>query len=321
MIRFSVTGEVSLDRLEQPGQVTWHGLGGCATYLSLALARMGGQVMFATVAGRDFVDEWLLPLQQAGIELNLQRLPDTTARLELVYNPEGEIVDLSFCAGVEKQLHMDLLPDNFWARPWVLVGTSPHSFQQQVITRAKQAGQRTVLSTQGEFDDLWHLLAPMVPLLDVLFINSREVVNLRGGGLSAELAHLRHLNPALTLLVTCGRRGAFLIEGQTLWHVDANPAQVVNTTGAGDTFAATFLAAWTGGHPVDVALQQASLAASLTLGQMAHSGIPTRDQVQATGRQHAALVRSWPLGSAESNRRLDQEDQHCHHAIDKTVNR
>jgi sugar/nucleoside kinase (ribokinase family) len=79
--------------------------------------------------------------------------------------------------------------------------------------------------------------------IDILFGNEDEIRHLTGGGgLDACIAELA--GPVATLVVTRGADGALAVEGGRRVEVAAAPvARVVDTTGAGDLFAAGFLAA------------------------------------------------------------------------------
>jgi len=66
-------------------------------------------------------------------------------------------------------------------------------------------------------------------------------------------------------VVSLGADGALWCAGDVLVHRGAHPAEVVDTTGAGDAFAAGLLAAWVAadGHPdpavaLDAGLQRAA---------------------------------------------------------------
>ncbi|MTE01223.1 fructoselysine 6-kinase [Paracoccus sp. YIM 132242] len=68
------------------------------------------------------------------------------------------------------------------------------------------------------------------------------------------------------IVMTCGRRGAFLLEGEHLVHVPARPIKVVDTCGAGDSFVAAFIAATISGRTGEEALGIATRAAARTCG-------------------------------------------------------
>jgi len=66
---------------------------------------------------------------------------------------------------------------------------------------------------------------------------------------------------------------------------EAFPTQVVDTTGAGDTFNAAFLVAYLDGLALQEALRFACAAASCTVAAMgARGGLPDRRQVEAIAR-------------------------------------
>jgi len=70
---------------------------------------------------------------------------------------------------------------------------------------------------------------------------------------------------AQKVVVTCGRRGAFYHDGDTLFFAGSIPVSVVDTCGAGDSFIAKFLSAhFFDGCSAQDALDQAALNASET---------------------------------------------------------
>jgi sugar/nucleoside kinase (ribokinase family) len=260
-------------------------------------------------------------LEEAGIDLRLRRLPGPTARLDLTYDETGEVAGLKFSPGVECSMDVSWLPSDFWTGDWVVVGTSPHDYQAQVIDRAHSSGRRVSLSTQSEFSQEWEKLAEILPNLDVLFINSREVVSLRGERLAQGLESIRAVNPHLACVLTCGERGAFLLLDQKLWKVPVYPGPVLNTTGAGDAFAAGWLASWTSGLDMPQALSRAAVAASLALRGPAHTTLPDNDRLQRELALCPRLsVTSWPAFSEEAMAVLDEEDSQCHYAVERQVN-
>ncbi len=322
-MRFGVTGEVSQDRLSQPGMGTWEGLGGCAVYLALALGRLGAEVIFATVIGDDLDPVWLEPLDQAEVDLRPRRSPGSTARLDLAYDHKGDIARLRFEAGVESGMDINHLPADYWSADWILVGTAPRRYQAAVITHADGLGRSVGLSTQREFERDWESLAGLLPQLDVLFINSGEVVGLRGDQLPRGLDALRAANPHLTCVVTCGARGALLLHDSWLYQVAACPAQMVNTTGAGDAFGAAWLLTFARNGDVGYALRSASAAAALALRGPAHTTLPDWVQIEVKLQacsEHLTVER-WPFASREARAVLAVEDAHCHRTLDRQVTR
>jgi sugar/nucleoside kinase (ribokinase family) len=110
-------------------------------------------------------------------------------------------------------------------------------------------------------------LAPLLQQADLVFLN-------QGGfeaatGLAPDGQTLQALcrgGRARTIVVTLGAEGALAADrDEGAAQAAACPAEVVDTTGAGDTFNATFLVARDRGAPLAAALRQACRAAARTV--------------------------------------------------------
>jgi ribokinase len=99
-----------------------------------------------------------------------------------------------------------------------------------------------------------------VPAGTLLLANADELAALTGtsspehrdAGLDALVAR------QLTVVLKCGSRGSVLATSAGRWHAPAQAAEVVDSTGAGDAFAAGLLAALWGGADLLDALEQAN---------------------------------------------------------------
>jgi len=131
---------------------------------------------------------------------------------------------------------------------------------------ARQAG-RTIAFTLSEslcIGDRRDGVIGMIEsgLVDILFGNEHEVRHLTGCGSFGEC--LEALAPKVgTLVVTRGSAGAVAVEQGERAEVAAAPVErVVDTTGAGDLFAAGFLAARCRQRPLKACLETGALAAA-----------------------------------------------------------
>jgi sugar/nucleoside kinase (ribokinase family) len=98
--------------------------------------------------------------------------------------------------------------------------------------------------------------------VDLLFGNEDEVRHLTGCGDFAECVEAlsKHVP---TLVITRGARGAVAVERDYLVEIPAAPVErIVDTTGAGDLFAAGFLAARCRGRPLKACLESGAIAAA-----------------------------------------------------------
>ena len=117
--------------------------------------------------------------------------------------------------------------------------------------------------------------------IDILFGNEDEVRHLTGcadfaGCIEALSKHVA------TLVITRGARGAVAVERGYLAEIPAPPVErIVDTTGAGDLFAAGFLAARCRGRPLKACLETGSIAAAEIIS---HFGArPEADLKELTG--------------------------------------
>jgi sugar/nucleoside kinase (ribokinase family) len=99
-------------------------------------------------------------------------------------------------------------------------------------------------------------------LVDVLFGNEHEVRHLTGCGELADC--LNALSPKVgTLVVTQGAAGATAVQDGQRVDAPAAPVQeVIDTTGAGDLFAAGFIAARCRGRELKACLEAGAIAAA-----------------------------------------------------------
>ena len=117
--------------------------------------------------------------------------------------------------------------------------------------------------------------------VDILFGNEDEVRHLTGCGEFAECVEAlsRHVP---TVVITRGAHGAMAVERDYLVEIAAASVdRIVDTTGAGDLFAAGFLAARCRGRPLKACLETGSIAAAEVIS---HFGArPEADLRELTG--------------------------------------
>jgi sugar/nucleoside kinase (ribokinase family) len=117
--------------------------------------------------------------------------------------------------------------------------------------------------------------------VDILFGNEDEVRHLTGCGEFVECIEALSKHVA-TLVVTRGAHGAVAVERDYIVEIPATPVEaIVDTTGAGDLFAAGFLAARCRERPLKACLETGSIAAAEIIS---HFGArPEADLKQLTG--------------------------------------
>jgi ribokinase len=187
-------------------------------------------------------------------------------------------------SGANLALRHQHLPDALLRRGKALLLQMETDASQNfaLIERAHRLGLSTVLNNAPAMP----LPAEVLRQVDVLIVNQHELQrSAQAVGISAGVATdwLRELadRHALCVLLTLGAHGvAARAEGRS-WRLPAHPVQVLDSTGAGDTFAGVFAAARADGRDFQDALARASVAAALACTRRgAQSAQPRRDQIE-----------------------------------------
>ena len=109
-------------------------------------------------------------------------------------------------------------------------------------------------------------LSDLLRKVDIFAPNQSEACQLTGEEDPAHAAaRLAEFCPLV--IVKAGKDGAFAQAGRQTWHSPALDVQVVDTTGAGDSFNAGFLAAYLRGEPIETCLRYGNICGGLSTTQ------------------------------------------------------
>ena len=148
----------------------------------------------------------------------------------------------------------------------------PRAAMRRAIQIARSAGRRVAFTLSDAFviarhgDDFRRLIDE--GMIDILFSNEAEITAL--AGVADYDAAVAAIAPKVPLLIaTRGGEGASaVIDGQRV-SVPAEPIDaVVDTTGAGDLFAAGVLTGLAEGRPIEQALRMGAICARTIIGQI-----------------------------------------------------
>ena len=110
-------------------------------------------------------------------------------------------------------------------------------------------------------------LDPVLSNTHVLFLNQKEVEILTGKKWDKGSKFLIEEKVPL-LVVTKGDKGSSLYTKNEIIECSPSKTDVVDTTGAGDSFAAGFISKWINGHKMDVCLEYATECAGRCIGKL-----------------------------------------------------
>ncbi len=220
-------------------------VGGCGTNSGIALARLGFDIGAALVLGDDAVGvDYERHLLDQGIDItNVIMLPgEQTSHSFLFLNPEGQYQNFFF-PGAADAWQGDLALAGLDACRFALVTVGPLAYNRQFVAQVRAAGIPLVWSMKPDvFAYPPEVLAEFLSASAYVLLNHIEAIYV----LSAlRRAAVRDLLGGTTraVIITQGERGASVYSGGDVVNVPAvPPREVVDPTGAGDGFAAGFLA-------------------------------------------------------------------------------
>jgi sugar/nucleoside kinase (ribokinase family) len=139
---------------------------------------------------------------------------------------------------------------------------------RRAASAAHAAGRQVALSLSDAFCVDRHRAAfrdLVSGHVDILFANETEITSLYEKNTFDEAAEAARADVALAAL-TRSESGSMILRGSETVTIAAEPARVVDTTGAGDAYAAGFLAGLTAGRSLSECGRIGSLAAAEVIG-------------------------------------------------------
>lgn len=238
----AVVGSIALDTIKTPWGQNEDGLGGAATYFSIAAANFA-RVNLVGVVGDDFPPRHVDLLGARDIDLaGLERAPGKTFRWTARYAEDvNDRETLATALNVFESFHPKL-PEGAQDAPYLFLGNIHPSLQFEVLRQSRR--HFAAMDTMNLWIDITQEeLKTVLREVDALFINDAEARQLTGCANVIEAAHrLRALGPHI-IVVKKGEHGSLLFgEQDQIFAAPAMPLrEVVDPTGAGDSFAGGFM--------------------------------------------------------------------------------
>lgn len=271
------------------GQAFETTFGGKGANQAVAAARLGGQVqMFGCVGGDQFGLETKANLARNGVDVTaVKTIEDTTTGSAHITVFEGDNA-IVYVPGANQEVTVDYLKsveaDLLACTYFVIQNEIPMPSIQYLIDLA-DAHDIKVTYDPAPFIDIDKAYLEKV---DYLLPNETEAKEMFG---DQDVDALLGQYPA-QLLITMGGDGIRYHDGEAAIHVPAIKGEVVDTTGAGDTFSGAFTVALSKGNSLADAIQFASIAGSLSVQKFgAQGGMPTIDALKV----HEKFNDSWKV--------------------------
>ena len=253
--------------------------GGSAANTMVAISQLGGSTYYSCkVAADEFGDFYLADMTKAGVETNLDgqtRQAGTTGKCLVMVSEDSDRTMNTFL-GISSELSIrELSPLAIQSSEYVYVegylAATQDGFDamKKTFYIAEEHGVRTSITlsdpsiVQAFRQNFQEVIGTSV---DLLFCNEDEAKAY------TETSNLMDAREALKIdakrfVITLGKNGAMIFDGDTFIDIEPFQIKAVDTNGAGDMFAGTFLYGITNGLGYAAAGKLATKAASMVVGQ------------------------------------------------------
>ncbi len=271
--------------------------GGSAANTVAGIASLGGSPCFIGKVGTDKLGEiFAHEIKAVGVEFHggdarPPKLP--TATCLVLVTPDGQRTMNTFLGACTELGPEDIDAERVKAASVTYIEgyqwDTPRAKQaiRKACQAAKGAGRQVALTLSDPFVVNRHrgeLLALIKDDIDILFGNEDEIFSLyQTSDLDGAIASMRESK--VLACMTRSAKGAIVFDGQSTIAVDAAPVvKVVDTTGAGDLFAAGFLYGYTHGRDLGHCARIGAMAAAEVIGHIgARPEIALRDLLAKHG--------------------------------------
>ncbi len=263
------------DRLYAAMGVAREMSGGSAANSMAGVAAMGGSAAFIGQIAEDQLGLiFEHDMHALGVRFDTPALigGPPTGRCLILVTPDAQRT-MNTCPGASHELSADTISPSLLASASILYlegylfgPVKPRAAMMKAVDIAHAAGRKVAFTLSesvciaGRKEGFGRMIDSGG--VDLLFANEDEALQLTGRtDLEVALAELQAKVP--TLVITRGPEGAIAIEGKERISIPAAPVnEVVDTTGAGDLFAAGFLTAHCKGASLERCLWTGAIAAA-----------------------------------------------------------
>ena len=251
--------------------------GGSAANTILGVADFGGRAAYAGKVGNDALGEFCLEdMRRMGVTIEVPPAPGHTGTSVILITEDAQRTMLT-SLGVSATLSPDDIAEEeirnskyVYIEGYLFAGASTKAAALRAIELAKRHGVRVAFTVSDPFlihsfrDEFWELIKGPV---DLLFCNLEEARSLTGLVDPIECAYEIHRD-AQNVALTLSENGSILMHEGEVIPIEAVPVTPVDTTGAGDMYAAGLLYGITCGLSWKQAGHVASHAAARIVTQL-----------------------------------------------------
>lgn len=257
--------------------------GGSASNTSVALARLGCNVGFIGKVGHDELGTFYSDdLTNNNVTPHLLKSDLPSGRCNVLISTDSERTMATYLGAAVTLNANDLNIETF--RQYDILHIEGYLVQNyDLITRAGQLAKEAGLTVSIDLAS-YNIVAENINFLqdfvakyvDIVFANEEEATAFTK--LPAEQAVHVIAQQASLAIVKVGAKGSYIKQGDTLLHIPAEKVKPIDTTGAGDVYAAGFLYGYANNLPLSRCAEIGTLCAAQVIEEIGAKITPERWQ-------------------------------------------
>lgn len=251
--------------------------GGSAANTIAGVVDFGGTAAYAAKVGHDELGEFFLrDMRDLGVKVEIPSAVGQTGTSVILITEDAQRTMLTHLGLSATLGPEDITADEIGRAKYIYVegylfaGESTKDAALKAMRLAKELGVKVAFTISDPFlvgmhrELFWELIADSV---DLLFCNLEEARSLTGQTNPVDCAQKIHQHAA-DVALTLGAEGSLLLHGGQVTPIEGVPVKAIDTTGAGDMYAAGILYGITNGLSWKQAGHLASHAAGRVVSQM-----------------------------------------------------
>lgn len=219
--------------------------GGNSVNVAVLAHRYGAEAAYLGTVGNDDAGRLILgSLEKEGLDISkcviLDGVPTAFSTVTVI---DGDRIFGESDSGASDRTKLTA-QDFVYIQTFDVIHTSVYSNIESQLPELKKVSKVLSFDLSQRSDDPY--LQKVVPYSDIVFLSLSGINDDDCEKLMSKIISLG----AKLLVMTKGKEGSWVFDGEKLYHQGILPVETVDSLGAGDAFAARFLVEYLGGKPI-----------------------------------------------------------------------
>ncbi len=259
--------------------------GGAASNFSVSLARLGSDVAIFGHVGDDAEGrEALKALKKEGVNTSrvILEKDQITGFVLILVGKEGQTMKIRYRGANSLLSSNDITPKLLKDVEIAYVASVSIPIAKQVARTCAEIGARSAIDIGEEIStELLDDIRDMISNFSIVFMNQvvfKRIFNQRP---TLKNAHSEIDGNMEVLSITMGRKGSITTTTDKVFKTPAYKVEAVDTTGAGDAFAAGFIHYYHQQFPIEEVVKRATACSALQItAPGGRAGLPTAEEIE-----------------------------------------